>query len=154
MIKKELIEQLATDALEEEFFLVDVKIRKDNNIEVIIDGDHGVSIQKCVDVSRNIEHNLDRDQEDFELSVLSAGLGKPFTVKRQYIKNIGKMVEVIPQEGKPLSGILKEANEEGFVIETSEMVRPEKKKKKVEVKSEQRFSYNDQPKVKNIISFK
>lgn len=154
MIKKELVETLALEALTDEYFIVSISIKKGNAIEVVIDGDNGVTIQKCVDVSRSIESNLDRESEDFELSVFSSGLGKAFKVHRQYIKNIGSEVEVDPAEGKPLSGILSSVDNEGFDIETKTIERPEKGKKKVEVTSRQRFLFSDKPKVKNIISFK
>ena len=154
MIDKQLIEQLTLRELSEEYFIVNISIKKGNVIEVIIDGDHGVSIQKCVDVSRSIEHNLDRDIEDFELSVSSFGLNKPFKVYRQYAKNIGKEVEVIPAEGKPVAGILKQVDNEGFDLEVNSLEHIEEKKKKVKVVKTLRFSFNSKPKVKNIISFK
>ena len=154
MINKQLIEELALRELSDDYFIVNISVKKDNVIEVIIDGDQGVTVQKCIDVSRSIEHNLDRDAEDFELSVSSAGLGKPFKVHRQYVKNIGREVEVVPSEGKPVSGILKQVDEEGFDLEVTTLERPNEKKKKVEVVKTIRFQFDSKPKVKNIISFK
>ena len=154
MINKQLIEQLALQELSDEYFVVNISIKKGNVIEVIIDGDHGVTIQKCIDVSRSIEHNLDRDTEDFELSVSSAGLGKAFKVHRQYLKNIGNEVEVAPTEGKPVAGVLKQVDDEGFDLEVTTFERPGEKKKKVEVVKTIRFRFDSKPKVKNIISFK
>lgn len=154
MIKKELIEKLATAGLSEEYFIVDISVKKGNVIDVLVDGDNGVTIQKCIDVSRSIEHNLDREAEDFELSVSSAGLGKPLKVYRQYVKNIGKKVEVNVEENKPLAGTLKSVDENGFELETVSMERLEKKKKKVEVVKVHRFEFDAKPVVKNIISFK
>ena len=154
MIKKELVETLALKALTDEYFIISISIKKGNAIEVIIDGDNGVTIQKCVEVSRSIESNLDREAEDFELSVLSSGLGKPFKVHRQFLKNIGTEVEVIPDEGKSVSGVLVKIDDEGFDIESKTSERPEKGKKKVEVINRQRFLFSTKPKVKSIISFK
>lgn len=154
MIKKETIEKLALEALTEEYFIVNISVKSGNVIEVVIDGDHGVNIQKCVDVSRKIENSLDRDTEDFELSVYSAGLGKPFKVLRQYLKNVGKEIEVIIQGEKPVSGVLKTVDELGFEIEVSELEKIDNKKKKVEVLKTLRFQFSDSPEVKNIISFK
>jgi ribosome maturation factor RimP len=154
MIKKELIEKLASSDLSEEYFIVSITIKKGNIIEVLIDGDNGVTIQKCIDVSRSIENNLDREEEDFELSVSSAGISKPFKVYRQYTKNIGKKVEINTIDNKPISGILKSVDEKGFDLEVITLERLEKKKKKVEVVKTHRFEFEAKPEVKNIISFK
>lgn len=154
MIKKELIETLANQALTEEYFIVDISIKKGNVIEVIVDGDDGVSIQKCIDVSRSIENNLDRDAEDFELSVSSSGLGKAFKVHRQYVKNIGNKVEVNTEDSKPLTGIITAVDEKGFDLEVTTLERPAPKKKKVEVINNHRFEFASKPVVKNTISFK
>lgn len=154
MVSKVLVESLAQQELSDEYFIVSITIKTGNKIDVVIDGDKGVNIQKCIDVSRSIEHNLDRDSEDFELNVSSAGLGKAFKVHRQYVKNIGTQVEVLPNEGKPVSGTLKQVDEAGFDLEIVTFERPEKKKKKVEVVKTQRFLFEDKPKVKNIVSFK
>lgn len=154
MIKKEQIEKYVLDAINDEYFIVSIQVKKGNAIEVLLDGDQGVSIQKCVDVSRAIEQQLDRDAEDFELNVSSAGLGKPFKVYRQYLKNIGQVVEVSPTEGKPVSGILKNVDDKGFDLEVKTLEKAENSKKKVEITNIIRFLFDDKPKVKNIISFK
>ena len=154
MIQKNTIEKLALQALSEEFFIVSISIKTGNAIEVVIDGDNGVNIQKCVDVSRAIEGNLDRDAEDFELSVYSAGLGRPFKVHRQYRKNLGKEVEVIPVEGKPIVGILQNVDELGFDLSVTQLEKVDDKKKKEEVTRTFRFLFEEKPEVKNIISFK
>lgn len=154
MIQKDTIEKLALAALSDEYFIVSISIKQGNVIEVVIDGDNGVNIQKCVDVSRAIEHNLDRDSEDFELSVYSAGLGRPFKVHRQYVKNIGKEVEVAIPEGKTVTGTISSVDDEGFELESIQLEKIDEKKKKVEVKKTLRFLFNEKPEVKNIISFK
>lgn len=154
MITNEQIEKLVHEAIEEEFFLVSVSIKKGNVIEVLLDGDNGISIQKCVEVSRHIEGSYDRDIEDFELSVSSAGLGRAFKVHRQYTKNIGREVEVNPKNEKPVKGLLKVVDEEGFEIEVKTKEKLENKKKKVEVIHNFRFLFTDEPEVKNIITFK
>lgn len=154
MLSKEVIENIVLNALTEEFFLVDISINKKNEIEVTIDGDNGVNIQQCVDLSRNIEQALNRDEDDFELSVSSAGLGKPFSVFRQYCKNIGKEVEVTLSESKPVKGIIKAVDEHGFELEISTLEKVENKKKKVAVTRTQRVDFAAKPIVKNIISFK
>lgn len=154
MIKKEIIEQLTADVLTGDFFLIQVTVKQGNVIEVIIDGDNGVSIQKCVEVSRYIEQHLDRESEDFELSVYSAGLGNPFKVYRQFVKNIGKKVDVKQGEENPLSGTILNVDENGFDLETKVTIKDEATRKKKEEKKVVRFNFTDQPEVKNSITFK
>jgi ribosome maturation factor RimP len=154
MLSKELIENIVRNALTEEYFIVEISISKSNEIEVIIDGDHGVNIQQCVDLSRSIEQALNRDEDDFELSVSSAGLGKSFRVFRQYVKNIGKEVEVAVSENKPMKGTLKSVDELGFELEVTSLEKLEDKKKKVVITRTQRVEFASKPTVKNIISFK
>lgn len=83
---KHLIEPILT---EHHLFLVELKISKDNVIEVFVDALEGVNIQTCIAVSREIESSLNRDEEDFELTVSSAGIGYPFKVEQQYQKKSG-----------------------------------------------------------------
>ena len=100
---KELVEEhLQTTGL----FLVDVLVKPDNTIIVILDGNEAVTIDDCVRISRLIERSLDRDKEDFELKVMSAGADAPFRDERQYRKNIGRKVKVITKEGVKHQGLL------------------------------------------------
>jgi len=154
MIKKELIEKLISEILTDEYFIVEVTIKTGNSIEVVIDGDNGINIQKCVDVSRHIEQHLDRESEDFELNVSSAGLGNPFKIYRQYLKNIGKNVEVRLNNEKPVTGTLVKVDAEGFDLETTTLEKQEGKSKKVEVVKTLRFNFENNPEVRNSISFK
>ena len=103
----------------EGYFLVDVDVTPDNRIVVEIDQAEGVWIDDCVDLSRFIESSLDRDVEDYELEVGSAGIGQPFKVLQQYINHIGQEVEVLPKSGAKLKGILVQADEKGFTIKTT-----------------------------------
>ena len=112
----EIVEEFLTD---EKLFLVDVKVSRENRIEVFIDGDEGVKIQDCIDLSRNLESRFDREEEDFELSVLSWGLGEPLKLKRQYVKNIGQKVETVCVSGECIEGVLKEVGESGLSIEVT-----------------------------------
>ena len=154
MIKQDFIEKLVSETLTDEYFIVQITVKKGNVIDVIIDGNKGVTIQKCVDISRQIEQNLDRETDDFELTVSSAGLGNPFIVYRQYIKNIGEKVEVILPNEKPVSGILKQVDKEGFELEISTLEKLEGKSKKVEVVKTLHYNFDAKPEVKNCISFK
>lgn len=118
MIDKTAVENMANAFLEGgDLFLVKVEVGKDNTVNVFIDGDEEVKIQDCIDLSRKIEAGLDRDKEDFELSVLSWGLGEPLLLKRQYIKNIGQRVELITTQGEKLEGVLTDVKEETIVLE-------------------------------------
>ena len=104
-------------------FLVDLKISSDNRINVAIDGDNGIVIDDCVELSRKIENSLDREVEDFELNVASAGIDSPLKLKRQYKKNVGRDITVTTFDGETVTGTLLSADDE--VIS----VRPEGKKK-------------------------
>lgn len=111
-VRKEVEKELAGGDL----FLVDVKVGRNNEIGIFIDGDKGVTIQDCVDLSRAIEKKLDRDREDFELNVSSCGIEEPLKLKRQYLKNIGRQIEVENMDGEKFSGRLTEVDEDGFSI--------------------------------------
>lgn len=99
---REKVENLLQEAFEENksLFLIELNIDEANHISVVIDGDNGVSVSDCIAVSRKIEHNLDREEEDFSLDVASAGVSQPLTLPRQYRKNIGRKLAVITSEGK------------------------------------------------------
>jgi len=97
-------------------FLISLDVSTSNHIRVIIDGDEGVSIQDCMDISRAIEHNLDREEEDFSLEVLSAGVSEPLELPRQYAKNIGRDLKVKTTEGK-MEGALVAATDREITLE-------------------------------------
>ncbi|GGD33895.1 ribosome assembly cofactor RimP [Flavobacterium orientale] len=96
MVFKDKVFELLKQGLEEkpELFLIDFSISDANKINVILDGDHGVTLQDCIDISRAIEHNLDREEVDFSLEVASAGVSTPLKSIRQYKKNIGRVLQV------------------------------------------------------------
>jgi ribosome maturation factor RimP len=95
-------------------FLVDINILPGNRISVYIDGDKGINIDDCRDLSRFIEKNLDRDLEDFELNVSSYGIDRPLILYRQYVKNIGRQFEIITHTGEKISGKLLQTSKEGI----------------------------------------
>lgn len=158
MIAKSVVEELVNERLAEMegYFLVDIKISKNNVIKVEIDNINGrVAIDDCVRVSRNVEHNLDREEEDFELTVSSAGLDKPLRVLKQFKKAVGAQVTVYPGDGqKKVEGEMISVDEKGFVIRTQTKERVEGKKKKEWVTREHPFKYDEIKEVKRIISFK
>lgn len=157
MISKSKILELAEERIAERdptLYVVEINVSKGNNILVEIDKEVGaVSIEDCISVSRNIEHNLDREEEDFALEVSSAGLDQPLRVVKQYVKNIGQEVKVKTLEKGSFQGIIKSADEEGIVLETKEKRRIEGRKKKETVIEELPIKYNEIKETKIIISF-
>ncbi|MDR1455275.1 MAG: ribosome assembly cofactor RimP [Tannerella sp.] len=155
MIEKDIITRLAEAHLAtSECFLVEVSITPDNLIVVEIDRDTAVGIDDCAALSRYIEEHLDREAEDFELEVGSAGLSAPFKTVRQYIKNSGNEVEMQLVSGKKLTGTLRTADGQGASLAVATKVRPEGAKRKVTVIEEQRYGYDEIKYTKNIVRFK
>ena len=141
--------------LDSGLYLVEISISGDNRISVEIDKEEGsVAIEDCISVSRNIEHNLDREEEDFSLEVSSAGLDKPLRVFKQYVKNVGREVKVQKKEhGKSVQGVLKSVDEKGLLVEVTEKQRVEGKKKKIWITEEIPIEFNEIKETKLIIAF-
>ncbi len=155
MIDKNKVTELAEEWLEgKEYFLVDVAVDKENRIVVEIDHKDGVWIEDCCDLSRHIEAGLDRDVEDFELEVGSAGIGQPFKVVQQYVNAIGNEVELLTAAGKKMSGVMKSADEAGFCVSVKEKQAVEGKKRPQLVDVDHAFGYGDVRWVKSVIDFK
>ena len=150
-IVSQIVEQFITDT---EYYLVDVNISTDNKISVEIDSFDGVTLGFCIELNRHIESQLDREVEDYELEVSSAGLTEPFKVLKQYEKNIGNEVEVVAKSGKKVSGILLEVSEDEFVLDTERTEKPEGTKRKLTIKEKLTFRYEDIKTTKYIIRFK
>ena len=124
MIDKNVVKHLVEEWLEgKDYFLVDIEISSDNRIVVEIDHADGVWIEDCVALSRFIEERLDREVEDYELEVGSAGLGQPFKVPQQYVNFIGKEVEVLDADGKKYKGLLKNVEGNQFTVTVKEKVK-------------------------------
>ncbi len=119
-----------------DLFRVEVKISPMNEVEVTIDSDSAVTIDQCVALSRAIEAEFDRDAEDFELSVLSAGVGRPLMLERQYRKALGKPVEVVLKNGMKYAGVLEAADEKEITVawEEKQLVEGKKRRQTVEVR--------------------
>ncbi|MCF0243751.1 MAG: ribosome assembly cofactor RimP [Bacteroidaceae bacterium] len=130
MISKQIVTDIVNQWLEEtDYFLVDVEVNADNRIVVEIDHADGVWIEDCVELSRFIEDHFDREQEDFELEVGSAGIGQPFKVIEQYQCHVGKDVEVLAADGKKYRGILKDVADGNFTVTVEEKVKREGEKR-------------------------
>lgn len=155
MIEKNKVVQIVNEWLQDkEYFLVDADVDKENKIVVEIDHKDGVWIEDCCQLSKFIEEHFDREEEDFELEVGSAGIGQPFKVVQQYVNSIGYDVEVLTADGKKLEGCMKDATEEGFTIITEEKQLLPGKKRPQKVEVEKVFAYTDIKWVKAIIDFK
>ncbi|WP_374329171.1 ribosome assembly cofactor RimP [Soonwooa sp.] len=115
---KEQIEALLASFLEErkDLFLVDLKISADDQITVTLDGDNGVTLQDCLDASRAIEFNMDREEHDFALQVMSYGLSEPLALNRQYQKNIGRELDVVLTSGEKIEGELVSVDEDSITL--------------------------------------
>jgi ribosome maturation factor RimP len=136
----DLVQQFLTDTQSESFF-VDVTVSRDNVIDVEIDNDEGVNIDECVALSHYLDEHLDRDVEDYELQVGSAGLTSPLKCRRQYEKYEGEPVVVQTRSGEKLKGTLGKADDEGFEVTVTRRVKPEGSKKKVDVTETLRLEY-------------
>lgn len=112
MIDKNLVTEAVNEFLQEStLFLVEVKVTPDNVVTVTVDSPEGVDIDECVELTRKIEERFDRDVEDYELEVGSAGLTSPFTVPQQYAMNVGNDVELLTRDGRKMRGVLTEVND-------------------------------------------
>ena len=155
MIDKNVVTRIVEEWLEgKDYFLVDVTVTPDDKIVVEIDHAEGVWIDDCVDLSRYIESRLNREVEDYELEVGSAGIGQPFKVLQQYIIHIGKEVEVQDKDGKKWTGVLVDANESNFTITVQTKVKPEGAKRPKLVEQNVTFTYDEIKYTKYLISFK
>ena len=155
MIEKSELTKVIETALEgSELFLVDVAVSRDNNIVVEIASMDCVSIDDCAKLTKAIESHFDRDVEDYELEVGSAGLTSPFKVKRQYEKYIDEEVEILTKDGRKLKGTLKDATDDNFTVSITKKVKPEGAKRPVEVTEDETFNYDEIKYTKYLIQFK
>ena len=140
---------------EKGLFLVDIEISKDNDITIAVESSEGdVKIENCVDIDHIVAGVFDRDVEDYSLTVTSAGLDQPFKVLQQYQKFVGSEVEVVVKGGGKMKGVLLSANEEGFEVTVSKMVKVEGSKKKVQQDTVTAFAYDGIKSCKPVIKFK
>jgi ribosome maturation factor RimP len=154
MIKVSDIQKIVNDYVAHgDLFPVAVKVSKDNHIEVLVDSPSGVDLNQCAALSRAIESHLDRDVEDFELTVSSAGLDLPFQVLPQYIKYTGKAVEVLLKTGKKIKATLTAADAERVTLEYTEMKKQPGDKRKKPVTVTETYTLNDIKTTKPVINF-
>ncbi|MEG1839048.1 MAG: ribosome assembly cofactor RimP [Bacteroidaceae bacterium] len=155
MIDKSAVCKVVEEWLQgKDYFLVEVMVSPDDKIVVEIDHAEGVWIEDCVELSRFIESKFNREEEDYELEVGSAGIGQPFKVVQQYYAHVGLDVEVLTKEGEKISGILKEADEEKFVVASRKKQKTETSKRPKMIEEDRTFTYDKIKYTKYLISFK
>ena len=140
---KEQVQKLVDEALSEDpsLFLIDLRIGADNSIHIELDGDQGVSLEKCMNVSRKVEHNLDREEQDFSLEVSSSGVGAPLQLPRQFINNLGRKIAITDLNDRIVEGTLTAANEEEFVVQWKTREPKPIGKGKVTVTKTEKYTY-------------
>ena len=155
MINKDTVRSIVEEWLDgKEYFLVDIEISPDDRIVVEIDHADGVWIEDCVELSRFIEDHLSRDEEDYELEVGSAGIGKPFKVLQQYVNHVGSEVDVLTADGRKLHGVLTAAGPESFEVTVKVKRKLEGEKRPKWVEETVTLRYDEIKYTKYSISFK
>lgn len=149
------VTQLLEQALEENdsLFLIDLSIAEGNKIRIILDGDKGVTVEDCIKVSRAIEHNLDREEEDFSLEVMSGGVSESLTLPRQYKKNIGRSLKVKVKEGPEVEGEITHVDEKAVTLKWKTREPKPIGKGKVTVQKEAIIPYVDIIEAKVMVKF-
>lgn len=149
------IEQLLNSFLaeREDLFLIDMKISANDDIVIILDGDQGVTLQDCLDASRAIEFNMDREEHDFSLQVMSAGLSEPISMPRQYAKNKGRNVKLLLNNGNEIEGELTKVDDEKITLILRYRKPKEIGKGKVDVEEEKEIAYSEINKALVVVKF-
>jgi len=154
MITVEYIKSLLLKKIEGTgIFLVEVIVRQGNIITVYLDKPDGISMDECADINRFLNVNLDRDIEDYELEVSSPGIGVAFKVREQYIKNIGKDVEVTINNGNKLTGKLLSFSDQEIEMEVLSKDEADHKSRKL-IPRNIKININTIKATKSIVSFK
>ncbi len=155
MIDKKAVEQAVNEWLEgKEYFLVDLTVSLDDRIVVVIDHAEGVWIEDCAELSRFIEERIDREDEDYELEVGSAGLGQPFKVLKQYEIHVGKDVEVQLKDGHKMQGVLTAVSPDSFEVTVEKKVKEEGMKRPKMVATPITLTYDEVVSTKYVIKMK
>ncbi|MEN4759364.1 MULTISPECIES: ribosome assembly cofactor RimP [unclassified Chryseobacterium] len=149
------IEELLNEflATRTDLFLIDLKISAGDDITVILDGDNGVTLQDCLDASRAVEFNMDREEHDFSLQVMSAGLSEPLATPRQFNKNLGREIEVMFEDSTKIEGELSKVDDEKITLTLRYRKPKDIGKGKVDVVEEKEIPYSEIKKALVIIKF-
>lgn len=155
MITENKIRSLIDSRIEgTDYYILDLQIKPGNEIIVELESTGPVSISDCVDISRAIEHNLDREDEDFSLRVTSPGIDKPLRDRRQFVKNVGRHLKVKLEDGRETEGELTSADQDGIRLLTQRKERLEGKKKRILIEEELALAYPEIKQAKIKINFK
>ena len=150
----DIIDAIEGEIVARGLFLIEVTVSKDNDVEITIESEEGiVELEDCVALSRYFESRFDREQEDYSLTVTSAGLDQPFKVLKQYLKSVGKKVEVQFKGGKKMVALLEAADQESITLKYSQKEAVEGKKKKEIVEHVDRFTMDQVNSVRPFIEF-
>ncbi|MDO6596383.1 ribosome assembly cofactor RimP [Oceanihabitans sp. 2_MG-2023] len=151
---KNTVQDLLEAGLEEKpnLFLIEFSIAPDNAIKIILDGDNGVTVEDCIFISRAVENNLDREEVDFSIEVASAGATSPLSHKRQYIKNIGRSLEV-KTKTENIEGKLTKATENEITLQWKSREPKPVGKGKVTVQKQADIAYENIVEAKVMIKF-
>ncbi|MBE6226339.1 MAG: ribosome assembly cofactor RimP [Bacteroidales bacterium] len=156
MITKEALGETIINYLNDNgLFLVDIEVSQDNDITITIERHEGsVKVDDCIAIDRIVGAAFNRDDEDYSLTVTSAGLDQPFKVLDQYKKFCGSEVEVVLKKGGKVKGILSGYDDGGFELTTSKMVKKEGFKKKVQEDTVTPYRFEEVKSCKPVIKFK
>ena len=150
----DIIDAIEGEIVARGLFLIEVSISKDNDIEITIESEECiVELEDCVAISRFFESRFDREQEDYALTVTSAGLDQPFKVLKQFLKSVGKKVEVQFKGGKKMVAVLEAADQDSITLKYSQKEAVEGKKKKEIVEHVDRFTMDQVNSVRPFIEF-
>lgn len=149
------VNQLVEKVLEsrEDLFLIDFKIDSSNKIFIILDGDNGVNLQDCIEVSRAVEAELDREEQDFSLEVASAGVSSPLKLVRQFKKNLNRNLKVKKADNEVIEAQLTAVSDENITLEWKAREPKKIGKGKETVEKKVQLSYSEIKEATVIISF-
>jgi ribosome maturation factor RimP len=148
------VKELVDEAMAENtsLFLLDLNFGPENSIKVIVDGDSGVPLSECIRISRNVEHNLDRETEDFSLEVTTPNITDPLVEFRQYNKNMDRTLVVKTAEGK-YEGVLVAVNDKEISLKWSAREPKPIGKGKITVEKQQNIPLSEIKQAKVKITF-
>lgn len=150
----EIIDAIDSEIVARGLYIIEVTVSKDNDVEVTIESEEGkVELEDCVAISRFFETKFDRETEDYSLTVTSAGLDQPFKVLKQFVKAVGKKVEVQLKGGKKMVAVLEAADVESITLKYSQKEAVEGKKKKEIVEHVDRFTMDQVNSVRPFVEF-
>ena len=152
MVDKEKIGSYVSGILAEDMFLVDITISKSNVVCIYIDSLKNITIDDCVAVSRHVASELGPEADDFEIQVSSPGVGQPFRVKQQFLKNTGRQIELSATDGKVYKGRLESAGENSITLSARVKEKTETGKKQ-EITRILSFDYDSIKSAATVVTF-